>query len=680
MADLARIKNNVRKMVDLGAPEADIDAYIAEEGVTIDDVRSFRSGGHQNVPEFRPVGVEGYDPESGEVEGRQPTALDPAGAFALAGPEGVPIIGPALNAAVRGGAAALVTPFSDKPFLENYEDMGRIQEDVQEKNPISTTAGHVTGAVAGTLPAMAAAPAAFGMGSGGLPARMAVSGFTGGGIGATDAAIRSQGDPDAMLEGGLGGLAAGAAGPAVGQAAGAGYRLATQWFADRGIRNVADLAPAAVKRIAQVAKADGLDPAAIRQRLADLGAEARLFDLGPNLQQEAGRLVIEPGPAQTLITGALRTREAAANPRIAQALDENFGRAPIPSRVDASIRANQKALSPEYEAVLDGAKRVETQPIADALDSMAANAKGEALGAIKNVRNMLNINGTDALDPNPRALLATRQAIDDLMENAAGNTKRILGVIRQQVDDTLSVSAPGIKEVDAKFAELARQRNALERGQDVLGTGKTAIRPQELADEAAEAALPQGALIGPSGAALRLREGARADIDRIVDTNRNDRAALARAVGVDGDWNKAKLQILFGDEPTERMMKILDAERVFAETNRIATGNSLSGSRMAARAANEPDPGLGVRDGFIAGGPKGAARAYALRLVDALGKRSEQARKQAADAAVATGLTRQNNERLIDALGLLDRRKAYSPAVSKVAHALLMSSALGGAR
>jgi hypothetical protein len=43
MADLARIKNNVAKMAAQGAPEQDIDGYIASEGVTVDDVRNFRA-------------------------------------------------------------------------------------------------------------------------------------------------------------------------------------------------------------------------------------------------------------------------------------------------------------------------------------------------------------------------------------------------------------------------------------------------------------------------------------------------------------------------------------------------------------------------------------------------------------------------------------------------------------
>lgn len=44
MADLARIKRNVAKMVEMGAPEGDIDGYIQSEGVTVEDVRNFKPG------------------------------------------------------------------------------------------------------------------------------------------------------------------------------------------------------------------------------------------------------------------------------------------------------------------------------------------------------------------------------------------------------------------------------------------------------------------------------------------------------------------------------------------------------------------------------------------------------------------------------------------------------------
>ncbi len=43
MTDLAKIKRNVTKMAGMGAPESDIDSYISSQGVTIEQVRSFKA-------------------------------------------------------------------------------------------------------------------------------------------------------------------------------------------------------------------------------------------------------------------------------------------------------------------------------------------------------------------------------------------------------------------------------------------------------------------------------------------------------------------------------------------------------------------------------------------------------------------------------------------------------------
>jgi hypothetical protein len=75
---------------------------------------------------------------------------------------------------------------------------------------------------------------------------------------------------------------------------------------------------------------------------------------------------------------------------------------------------------------------------------------------------MLNIPGTDQLDPHPGALLATRNAIDGMMANEANpQVIRQLTMARQAVDGELGKAVPGIKDVDAKFQELARQSDAL---------------------------------------------------------------------------------------------------------------------------------------------------------------------------------------------------------------------------
>lgn len=46
MADIPRIKSNIGSMIDQGAPESDIDAYLASEGVTTKDLHAVSTGAH----------------------------------------------------------------------------------------------------------------------------------------------------------------------------------------------------------------------------------------------------------------------------------------------------------------------------------------------------------------------------------------------------------------------------------------------------------------------------------------------------------------------------------------------------------------------------------------------------------------------------------------------------------
>ena len=64
MADLARIKRNVAKMAGMGAPEADIDGYIASEGVTVDDVRNFKPAAAGGAAAAQPFAVGGMSADS----------------------------------------------------------------------------------------------------------------------------------------------------------------------------------------------------------------------------------------------------------------------------------------------------------------------------------------------------------------------------------------------------------------------------------------------------------------------------------------------------------------------------------------------------------------------------------------------------------------------------------------
>lgn len=139
---------------------------------------------------------------------------------------GMPILGPAVE---KGTSAAI----SAMPGAPSY---GAIQGDKQRlaaEHPYASTAGEVAGSVMATVPAARAFPAAFG-GPSWLGQTLA-----GGGIGGTDAAVRSGGDWGEIKKG----TAIGALGPTIGSALapiGSAIGSGARWVADKtpGLRSV----------------------------------------------------------------------------------------------------------------------------------------------------------------------------------------------------------------------------------------------------------------------------------------------------------------------------------------------------------------------------------------------------------------------------------------------------------
>jgi hypothetical protein len=268
------------------------------------------------------------------------------------------------------------------------------------------------------------------------------------------------------------------------------------------------------------------------------------------------------------------------------------------------------------------------------------------------------------LDPHPRALLASRRAIDGLRKTENDTeVLRNLKMARDMIDAELTRAVPGIKDIDAQYAELARQKTGLQRGSEVLDSGKEALRPEDLAAEMQRASQPQGTQIGPSGVPAQMRTGARAEIDRIVGTNANDAVALQRLVKGEGDWNRDKLRTLFGPQADDALNAI-DRETIFNRTaNRVTSGSDTA---MASRfgdfldQAGQP-PRIPLETsafGFVSRGmQKGAqkllgtnAEARAGRFAGELGR-----------ASVATGADR---DALVAAIQDYARRRALGQPVS----------------
>jgi hypothetical protein len=198
------------------------------------------------------------------------------------------------------------------------------------------------------------------------------------------------------------------------------------------------------------------------------------------------------------------------------------------------------------------------------------------------------------LDTNPAALLETRRAIGGVLDTSKdGNTRRVLTQAKQDVDALLASSVPGIKEIDAKRGSLAQAKANVDVGQTALDSGRESLHPTEPRAKLADANTPIGTEMGPQ--ALALTQGARAEIDRIVGTNLNDRAALNSLVKGEGDWNNDRLSTLFGKEKTDRTYKVLDNEHTMAQTENLALANSKTAAIQAAQKEVQMTPaGPGV--------------------------------------------------------------------------------------
>lgn len=428
----------------------------------------------------------------------------------------------------------------------------------------------------------------------------------------------------------------------------------------------------ALAEIAKAAKSDNLDPPQMRARLQELGPEGMVADLGPNFQGQTGALANLPGEANQTIRTALNERNAGANARLGQAIDD-LGPNVIPSRVQEGIEGSQRAVGRQYGPVMEEARAVNSEGLANRLEAAITNTRGPEQQALQRVRGYLDIPGSNVLDPNPQAIFATRQAIDGLLKGEQNpQVIRQLTMARQEVDDLLARAAPGIKDVDAKYAELARQGEALSEGQRVLDSGRTAPRPDELAAALTEGAIPQGTAVGPSAVPFRISQGARAEIDRIVGTNKNDIAAIDRLIKGEGDWNRAKLTSVFGENKAEQLLRVLGNEKTFADTRNFATGNSLSANRLQyQKAYGGSNSRMTIPEYYGTGGILGAVRGTAVKGASKIAEALTGSRSEARNSRLAELLT--GREEVVDALLQAPTRasRLTGPAKAALVQALL---------
>lgn len=573
--------------------------------------------------------------------------------------EGAPVIGPAILGVTQRGAAALSSAINGKSYDENLQDAQRITERAQEAHPVATTVGNVAGAVAGTAPLVAAAPAAFGVGASSVPAAMLASGGSGAAISAADSAVRSGGDAMETAKGAGVGLALGAAGPLVGNLIGRGYRAVV---GNRSAAEAARIAGTDRSAIDAVSRALAADDAVggVNANIAAAGPRAMLADAGPSTLSVLDTAIQRGGPQAGRASQRVGARAAGAADDINAALDNALG---TPQGMVRPLEELRTATQPARAAAYDAAY---AQPInyaapqGMALEQMVRQRVPASV--ITRANNLMRINGEQSQQilarvaddgtvtferlPDVRQLDYITRALNDVARAGdgagalGGNTAegRAYGGLAREMRGLLGRLVPEYRTALDTAAEPIAQREATLFGQRLMS-------PAVARDEV------EGFVAGLSNAELTsLRGGIRsrvaetlANVKRAVsDGNVDARQGVAALRELSSDAAREKLATVLGQREADAMLRAVDeAARSFDVRAGVAT-NSRTYARQAAQRAVEQSNAPGLVETAASGRPVATAQGF-LQSLFGTGEAAQLARQDATWGEIANLLTQPAN-------------------------------------
>lgn len=612
--------------------------------------------------------------------------------------EGVPVAGPTIVKGIQhiGAGTRMLAQGGD--YDQNLKEVQDMTDYAYEGNPIARTAGNITGAVAATAPAVAAAPGVFGIGAATVPRAIVAGGATGGAIGAADSYARGQ----SPIIGGALGAGLGAAGPFIGPAFGQAYR----YFSGRGAENAAaQIAGTSRPAVNVVARALGSDGAVgtTGANIAAAGPRAMLADAGPATQSVLDTAIQRGGPNAGQAGARINARAAGATDDINTALDSAFGQ---PRGMVRPLEELRTATQPARAAAYDTAY---SQPInyADprgmALEQMV---RGRVPASIINrANNLMRINGEESQQilanvaqdgtvtferlPDVRQLDYITRALNDVSRAGdgagalGGNTAegRAYGGLAREMRNLVGSLVPEYRAALDTAAEPIAQREATLFGQRILS-------PAVARDEV------EGFVTGLSNAELTsLRGGIRSKISEtlanvrrsITDGNVDARQGIAALRDLSSDAAREKLTMVLGQREAGNLFRSIDeAARSFELRAGVAT-NSRTYSRQAAERAVDQATAPDVLEKAAQGKPLGAVQSFLANLFGA-GEAQQLARQDAAWGEIANLLTQpatQAGGTLLQALqGVANQIPAIDRAANNIANGVTrgfaVSSPLGG--
>lgn len=597
------------------------------------------------------------------------------------------IMGGLLSPFIAAGNTLTGNPQSiPEAYSNEVEKIRAAQDSYRENSPIAATTGALAG---GLMLGGAAAPKIFSAASG--PVLNTLKGIGAGGVGAFLSGFGEGRDSlENRLEKGVEeapvGMIIGGAIPAAAPLVGKGVRAVAKRIYDGHGANAVlpevDMSRASKEKLDSVLAQDGLTYDTALQRAREMGPDAMLLDVAPNLSDTAEVIANMPGRGQIAIREALQNRRVDAPARITGAADTALGpQQNMAETVDDLIAERSAAARPLYDAALD-------KPVVwtDRLDGflkdpiirnglregveiqrLEALARNEPFDPTNYAITDFDAAGDPIVSkiPNMRTLHTAKIGLDNIIEryrdpitgrlNLDGKGRAINEVQRAFIDQ-MDASNPTYAEARKAWAGPSKVRDAMSLGQDIFDRS---VRPDQLRRRVA--AMGQDELEG-------LQIGLRDQLEEVRGTARNDSGA-ARALFEKG-WNREKLEIVLGEQDAAAFFQNLTNETGFENARRQITGNSRTMPRTE-RAKEWTSQATALEAAL----PGESFWSDAKRMVARGGNKIIGGRRevnmQAARDQVGQALSARGGERdaVLEALQALDQRNRGNEAMAENASA-----------
>lgn len=463
-------------------------------------------------------------------------------------------------------------------FPERHEFIKAADQGREDKNQYAADAGLI-GSIAAQMVGTAGIGPAKTMG-GKMLQGLGVSA----GLGGTNAALTSRGDPEQVAKATALSGALGLGGTALVEAASPLINKAGRAFSERSAKFSGPAADQAAARILAVAEKQGITPQAAQAEMARLGPEGMVADVlgtgGQRLMRTAGNT---NDAAQQTIEEALMRRAAGAPERLANDIADAGGvkaGQTVEGLQDAIRAAEQPNVSALYKQAKDAGADLPNAPFRKLIESpLVQEAYRKAYKETQDRVIAFGEGENSAL----AVWDATKKNLDAIASQAVRSgdraTAALAGKLAKDVRTTVDLFTPAYSPARGASQSMLRKIGDVETG-------------------AAAAKMANAETIGALGKSANPKELAKGYAAQMVDMVLSKRGTPGLADALLGSPNQVQAMMKALGPGAAKVAERADIERQFARTQKGATGNSSTARQLADLGIIPGAAGVGYLGGY----------------------------------------------------------------------------------